>query len=90
MKKELEQFLKQTLVIDTRSSMIYIGTLEEITDHCIVLSGVDVHDNADTPTSKERYIFDTKTTGLQSNRNLVYINLDIVLSFSLLKDIKEF
>ncbi|MCP3872868.1 MAG: hypothetical protein GY699_06900 [Desulfobacteraceae bacterium] len=90
MKKELKEFIKKTVVIDTQSSMIYVGVLEKVTDNCVVLSDVDVHDNTDTSTSKERYIFETKTTGIKSNRNLVYIKLDVVVSFSLLDDIKKF
>ena len=61
MKNELEQFIKKTVVIDTQSAMIYVGILEKVTSHCVVLSEVDVHDSTDTSTSKERYIFETKT-----------------------------
>ena len=51
MKKELEKYLKQKIVLDTRSSWVYIGVLEEVTDNCAILSEVDVHDNKDTGTT---------------------------------------
>ncbi|MCP4723212.1 MAG: hypothetical protein GY860_27480, partial [Desulfobacteraceae bacterium] len=51
---------------------------------------VDAHDNTDTSTSKELYVFESKTTGIKSNRQQVHINLDHVVSFSLLEDVKEF
>ena len=90
MKNDLEEYLDKKIVVDTNSSWIYIGVLEKITDHCIVLSNVDAHDNIDTPTSKELYVFESKNTGIKANRQNVYVNLDHVVSFSLLDDVREF
>lgn len=90
MKNELEKYLKQQIVLDTRSSWIYTGVLEEVTQRCVVLSGVDVHDNKDTATSKELYVLQSKTTGIKANRQLVYVNLDYVVSFSRLEDVIQF
>ena len=90
MKKDLEQFLKQKVVLDTRSTWIYIGILEKVTDSCAVLSEVDVHESSDTSTSKEFYVLESKTTGIKANRYLVYVNLDYVVSFSTLDDVKQF
>jgi hypothetical protein len=78
------------IVLDTNSSWTYIGTLEEVTDHCAILSEVDVHDNKDTPSSKEMYIWQSSTSGIKANRNRAFINLDFAVSFSLLEDIKKF
>jgi len=90
MKSDLEEYLNKEIVIDSNSSWIYIGVLEKVTNNCVMLSNVDAHDNADTSTSKELYIFESKTTGIKSNRQYVYVNLDHVVSFSLLDDVKEF
>lgn len=90
MKKDLEKFLKQKIVLDTRSSWIYIGLLEEVTQYCAVLSEVDVHDNKDTSNSKEFYTVQSKTTGIKVNREQVYVNLDYVVSFSLLEEVRSF
>jgi hypothetical protein len=90
MKEDLEQFLKQKVVLDTRSTWIYIGILEKVTDNCAVLSEVDVHESSDTSTSKEFYVLESKTTGIKANRCLVYVNLDYVVSFSPLDDVKQF
>ena len=54
MKKELEIFINQRIVVDTRSSLIYIGTLEKVTDNCAVLIDADVHDDTDSSTSTAR------------------------------------
>jgi len=90
MKKALEAFLNQRIVLDTRSSWIYIGTLEKITGNCVVLTDVDVHDGTDSSTSKELYIFDTRATGVKSNRKSVFVDMAHVISFSLLEDVKAF
>ena len=90
MKQDLEQFLKKKIVLDTRSSWVYIGVLEKVTDNCAVLSEVDVHDNNATSSSKEVYVLESKITGIKSNREQVYVNLDYVVSFSPLEDVKHF
>ncbi len=90
MKKDLEQYLNKTIVIDSNSSWIYVGMLEKVTHDCVVLSNVDVHDNDDTPTSKERYVLECKKTGIKSNRHAVNVKMEHIVSFSLLEDIKEF
>ena len=90
MKQDLEQFLEKKIVLDTRSSWVYIGVLEKVTDYCVVLSEVDVHDSRDTASSKELYVLESKSTGIKSNRKRVYINLDYVVSFSSLDDVKHF
>ena len=90
MKEELEKVLKQKIVVDTRSSWIYIGILEQVTSGCVVLSEVDVHDSGELRTTKELYVLDSKNTGIKSNRQLVYVNLDYIVSFSKLEDVKNF
>ncbi len=90
MKKELKKFLNQKIVVDTKTSWMYIGTLEKLTDHCVLLKDVDAHDNADTPTSKEIYLLKSKINDIVPNRNCVFINLDHVVSFSPLEDIREY
>lgn len=90
MKEALQKYLKKKVVLDTRSSWVYIGVLEKILDGCVLLSEVDVHDNTSIRSTKECYILDSKKTGVKSNRNRAYINLDDVISFSPLDDVKYF
>lgn len=82
--------IKRKVVLDTRSSWVYIGVLEEVTGNCAVLSEVDVHDSRDTSTTKELYVLESTTTGVKSNRDRVYVNLEYVVSFSSLDDVKRF
>ncbi len=90
MKTELKKYIKEKIVLDTRSSWIYIGRLDQVTGHCVVLTEVDVHDNTDTATSKDRYVFESRDTGIKRNRDRVFVGLDYIVSFSLLEDIKSF
>lgn len=90
MKTILETFIDQKIVVDTWSSWIYIGRLEAVDEDSISLTDVDVHDGTDSSSTKEQYIFESRSTGVRSNRNRVYINLSYVVSFSPLDDVKQF
>lgn len=90
MKETLTTLVKRKVVLDTRSSWVYIGVLEEVAGNCAVLSEVDVHDSKDTATTKELYVLESTTTGVKSNRDRVYVNLEYVVSFSCLDDVKRF
>ena len=90
MKDDLKKFVKKKVVIDTRSSWIYIGTLKNIGADVIELTDVDVHDSKDTHTTKEIYLLDSRKTGIKSNRDSVHISLDYIVSFSPLEDVKSF
>lgn len=89
-KETFKKFLKKKIIVDTRSSWVYIGVLEKASDDTIVLGEVDVHDSNETATSKEIYVMDSAKTGIKSNRNRVVVNLEYVVSFSLLDDVKKF
>lgn len=90
MKSELEQFLKKKVVLDTRSSWVYIGVLDQVTDSTVVLSEADAHNNNETLTTQEVYVMESKVTGVKANRERTYVNLDYVVGFSLLDDVKNF
>jgi hypothetical protein len=82
--------VKQQVVVDTRSSWVYIGTLAEVQADCLLLTNVDVHDSGETPTPKERYVLDSSKTGVHANRHSVYVNLEYVVSVSLLSEVIKF
>ncbi|MCP4151435.1 MAG: hypothetical protein GY757_27065 [bacterium] len=90
MKKDLEKYLKQKVVLDTRSAWVYIGILEEVTESSAVLLEVDAHNNKDTLTSREVYVLESLATGIKANRKKVYVNLQYVVSFSPLEEVKQF
>lgn len=87
---ELEPLIGLQVVVDTDSSYVYIGVLESVGADYLVLSGVDVHDTADSKSTKEHYAHETKKLGTRSNRKLTYVRLARVLSISKLDDIVVF
>lgn len=90
MKQALKKYLNKKIVIDTRSAWVYIGILDEILDNCIVLSEADVHDSNAVQTTKEFYVLESKKTGIKSNRHKVYVNMEFIVSFSSLDEVKHF
>ena len=90
MKNTFKKYIKKKIVVDTNSSWIYIGTLRNIGENSIELTDVDVHDSKDTATTKEIYLVHSKETGIKSNRESVFINLDYVVSFSPFDKVKQF
>lgn len=90
MNDTLLELVKQKVVVDTRSPWLYIGTLAEVRPDCLLLTDVDVHDSGETPIPKERYVLDSLKTGLHPNRRSVYVNLDYVVSVSLLAEVIKF
>ena len=90
MKETLLNLVKQQIVIDTRSPWVYIGTLAEVQADCLLLTNVDVHDSGETATPKERYVLDSSKSGITANRRSVYVNLEYVVSVSLLAEVIKF
>jgi hypothetical protein len=86
----LAQLKGMQIVVDTDSSFVYVGTLEESGSDYLALSSVDVHDTADSKGTKEQYAHEARKLGARSNRNLTYVRLARVLSISKLDDIIVF
>jgi len=86
----LQHLIGQQLVIDTMSAWLYIGKLDKLQGKCAVLVEVDVYDSSQSTTTKEKYILDSIESGVKVNRSRVYLNLDHVISFSLLDDVIQF
>lgn len=77
----------QTVVVDTDSSYVYLGTLAEVQDHFVVLKDADVHDRRESPSTKEQYIMEAKRFGVKANRKDVKVRKAMVVSVSRLDDV---
>ncbi len=75
------------VVIDTSSSFLYIGRLSSVDEWFVTLEGVDVHDRAEGPSTKERYIMETRKGGIRANRKHVAVRKSMIVSFSRLDDV---
>ncbi len=90
MRDTLQALVGKEVVVDTRSPWMYIGKLESVQADSLLLRDVDVHDSGETATPKERYVLDSRETGIKANRRSVYVNLDYVVSVSPLDEIIKF
>ena len=80
-------WIGQTVVVDTNSTFVYLGTLAEVKPAFLVLAGADAHDKNDSTATKERYVMDAKTYGVKPNRKEVSVRLEVVVSVSRLEDV---
>ena len=80
----------KNVVVDTNSNFLYIGKLEDVGDHFLILREADVHDCRESPSMNEKYIMEAKKFGVRCNRKLVHIRLEEVISMSLLDDVIEY
>ena len=84
---ELQEFRGKQVVVDTATSFLYVGKIEEISEHFLTLTEVDVHDCNETQTTKEVYILEARKFGIRKNRKSVKIRQAQVISISLLDDV---
>ena len=88
--KAWSAYVDKVVVIDTDSRIVYVGTLKAVTADFLKLADVDVHDAAETTTSKERYVMDVKRHGVRPNRKEAAVRIKTVMSLSLLEDVIEY
>ena len=76
-----------SVVVDTDSRFMYLGTLKGVEDPFILLSEVDVHDRSEGPATNEQYVMDSKRFGIKANRKEVSVRKAAVVSLSKLEDV---
>jgi hypothetical protein len=87
---ELSEYVGRTVVLDTATTLIYIGTLTAVTGAFLTLNDVDVHDVTEGASTKEIYALEARKYGVKVNRTATKVRLDVVISISLLEDIIEY
>ena len=83
---ELKRYIRQTVILDTKSNFIYIGNLQSVTRNTLLLAEVDVHDCSESRTSRDLYILQSLEHGVRRNRKEVSVFTREVVSISLLAD----
>ena len=81
-------YLGQQVVVDTRSSYIVIGTLTAVSPDCLTIENVDVHDTADSTSTKDHYIMEANKLGIRTNRRSAKVRLGEIICVSLLRDVE--
>ena len=86
----MEELKGKEVIVDTDTSYIYVGVLIDLTDDCLIMEKLDVHDRNDLEMSKEKYILETRRHGVKENRKKAYILRERIVSISLLEDVLKF
>ena len=88
--KSLGEFVGKEVVLDTRGTFVFMGTLESVDACFYVLAEADVHDGSEGASSKEIYVLEALKYGIRQNRHRVFVRTDEVISLSLLSDVIEY
>lgn len=87
--RDLQELTGKQVVLDTAQTVVYLGTLEQITAEGFWLSSADVHDTSEGHMSKELYAIEAKRQGICANRQRVFVMRSVVMSVSALDDVVE-
>lgn len=85
--EDLADLLNQAVVLDTAGSLIYLGTLAQISENGVWLRDADVRDQQDGHASKDLYIIEAIRGGIRANRARVFVARPTILSISALSDV---
>jgi hypothetical protein len=87
---ELADLWGNTVVLDTRGPLLYIGTLTATGPCFYTLTDADVHDLSDSSTSKEVYIMEAAKHGVRKNRESVFVRRHEIVSLSSLESVVKY
>ncbi len=77
-----DEFVGQTVVLDTAGPLVYLGTLEGVTDEGFRLRDADVHNRDDGQATNELYLIEARQHGHRPNRTHVLVLHSVVTSIS--------
>ena len=87
MSDPFERLINKAVVLDTGTSIVYVGTLLEVTEQAFVLEQADIHDCKDGHASPESYIADAGREGVTPNRHNIVVMRSRIMSVSALEDV---
>jgi small nuclear ribonucleoprotein (snRNP)-like protein len=85
----LDELIGQRVVVDMRSEYVCLGTLQRYDESFLELRNADLHDLRDTDTTRERYVVDSKTTGIKRNRRRVFLLRADMVAIARLEDVAD-
>ena len=85
----IQSLVGRDVVFDTAGPVTYLGRLAGIKPDGFILEDADIRDRREGHVSKEKYICDAKTHGIQANRARIFVFRDAVISVSALDDVIE-
>ena len=88
-RESIAKLIGQVVVLDTATTTVYIGTLEDADECFYVLRDADVSDAIETHSPKEKHLLDAVKSGHLPTRSHVYVLADKVISLSRLADVRN-
>lgn len=83
-------YVGRPVIVDTDSSLVYLGTLEAADADALTLADVDVHDMGDGAATKEKYAMEAAKHGVRASRKRTVVRLARVVSVSAIEDVLKF
>lgn len=82
-----EEWIGQTIVLDTRSPYTYIGILQSMDDQQYYLTDAALFDSREARIPQEVYLAECAAHGVAASRARIWVKQEHVISISLLSDI---
>ena len=82
-----EKLSGELIVLDMSSPFVIIGKFSHQLGDWILLSEADVHDLRDTPSTREKYVLDSRMHGVRTNRHTAWVQMREVVAVSRLDDV---
>jgi hypothetical protein len=86
----LGDLVGERVVVDTDTTKLVVGTLEDAGEHLLTLAEADIHDMRDSRVTSEVYTLETLKYGVRANRKRVYVRVDRVVCVSRLDDVIDY
>lgn len=83
----MEALRGEVVVLDTATSIVYLGKLAGVTPDFFLLEEADMHDCNDGHAGKEVYLAEAARSGVDANRRHIAVLRSSVISLSKLSDI---
>ncbi len=83
----LKAFIGRQVVLDTAGTIVYLGTLREVTQTGFWLANADIHDCSEGHAGKEVYVYEAKVGGVRTNRKRLLVMRSTVISLAALDDV---
>jgi small nuclear ribonucleoprotein (snRNP)-like protein len=84
------RYLGETVVLDTASTLVYMGRLRAVDDYFLILEDVDVHDVGEAQATKSLVVMEARRDGVVPNRDEVSVKQSAVLSISRIDSVRIF
>jgi hypothetical protein len=84
---QFEHLPGEVIVIDLSSPYVYLGRLVETRGDYLLLADADAHDLRDATTTREKYILDARSHGVNANRRWVWVSCREIVGISRLDDV---